>query len=163
MSNSNFLAMSESAAVTAKAVKETKSYKVAKVHGISISAATYIANNYFSIQNSDRNLFRTYYILAWQASYFQEKLQQGTIEREGITYQVIYHRTNPAEITQLVEMGGHLKLSFRSLLADFGVQPTVLVALDAPLTAQSYKPHTSHTSQNHRITHSYKNKETNHE
>ena len=120
----------------------TISYEVARKHHTSISAATYIQNNQWVIPQNHLPIFHTYYLLDWNVSYFCQELKEGIVERQGITYQVIYHRTNPAEIKKLHKIGGHVKMSFRALLTDFRVQPVVLVSLSSPMSkiqASEYK------------------------
>lgn len=114
----------------------TASLATHKQHGISISEATHIQNNYWVIPTRHQHLLSSYFILSWDVDYFKERLQEGTIRRESITYQVIYHRTNPAEIAK---GQGQVKLSFRAFNRGFSIQPTVLVSL-------SHKFHTANRS-----------------
>ena len=83
-------------------------------------------NNHWIIPTEFRDIVSTYYLLHWSAPYFQEKLKEGTVERNGVIYQVIYYRCNAAAI------GTHsrkLLLSFRELKAEYKVQPVVLVTV----------------------------------
>ena len=102
------------------------SIRVIEKYGVSISAATYIQNNYWMIPPKHKKLLSVYYILSWELSYFKRKLQEGVIERNGISYQVIYYKTNPAEMNK---KGGAILLSFRSLSNDYKVQPVVLITI----------------------------------
>lgn len=97
-----------------------------KLYGVSKSKATYLIQNVWTIPTHQHDILATYYLLNWDVSYFREKLQEGVIEREGVTYQVIYHRTDPIAIEKAT---GKLFISFRKLQAEYGVMPTALVAL----------------------------------
>ena len=96
-------------------------------YGISRSAATHLQNNYWVVPDAYKHIFSTYYLLNWSTGYFKEAMVEGTVERTGTKYQVIYHRTNPAEIAKYK---GNVMLSFRILKREFEVQAVVLVSLD---------------------------------
>jgi len=96
------------------------------IYGVPKSTAIYMSQNYWSIGEEYRDLFSDYYILRWAASYFQEKLHEGTIKREGITYQVVYHRCNSATIGRGNQQ---LLLSFRKLQIEYKAQAVVLVTI----------------------------------
>ena len=81
----------------------------------------------WTVPSSHLHLFDTYYILSWSVEYFQAALQEGMVERHDVKYQVKYHRTNPAEIT---EHKGPLMLSFRGLKREYQTIPVVLISLD---------------------------------
>jgi len=109
---------------------------IAQQYGISISEATHIQNNYWSIpQKYKRNdILPVYFILSWDVDYFRDRIREGTILREHTVYQVIYHRTNPVEIAK---GKGQVMLSFRSFNRDFNIQPTVLVSLSHKMNTRN--------------------------
>ena len=100
--------------------------KALATYGVPKSAAIYLQNNHWVIPENYKDLFCTYYLLRWNKEYFMDTLCEGTIERQGKIYQIIYHRTNPAEIKKY---RGHVVLSFRELQHEYDVYPVVLVAL----------------------------------
>lgn len=95
-------------------------------YGIPRSAALNMLHNYWTIAKDYEELFSIYYLLHWEAGYFQQKMVDGTIEREGTTYQVIYHKCDSYNIGR---GNNQLLLSFRSLVADYESTPTVLVTI----------------------------------
>ena len=95
-------------------------------YGIPRSAALNMLHNYWVIAKDYEELFSTYYLLHWEARYFRSKMEEGTIEREGVTYQVIYHKCDSYSIGKL---NSQLLLSFRSLVSDYEATPTVLVTI----------------------------------
>lgn len=98
-------------------------------HGVARSIATYIQNNHWTLQPEFRDIFSTYYMLRWRPAHFVANLEDGTISREGITYQVIYHKTDSAAITKT---DSDLLLSFRELDKTYKTFPTVLVTIAGP-------------------------------
>lgn len=104
----------------------TRSLDVIKRYGYPVSAAFYILHNQWTLKEEQRNIFNTYYILHWSGSFFHSSLKEGTVEREGKVYQVIYYRTTPQEIRKHT---GQVLLSFRELRAEYNCYPTVLVTL----------------------------------
>lgn len=96
-------------------------------HGISKSSATFLQSNFWQLPANHLHIFDCYYLLHWDRAYFQDHMIEGTVTRQGITYQVIYHRTNPAEINK---HKGDVLLSFRKLKYEYEVQPVVLVSID---------------------------------
>lgn len=105
------------------------SSKVYHKYAIHRSQAIYMKDNLFQIPDSIRDIFPTYYLLRWQARYFMREVEDGTIAKHGITYQIIYYNTNPTEVLQLVKKDADLYLSFRELVSDYETMPTVLVGL----------------------------------
>ena len=99
---------------------------VVSKYGIPRSAAIYAQHNHWSIPSEHRSIFSTYYLLKWSAAYFQDKMKEGTIEREGVVYQVIYYRCNVAAVSRGI---GQLLLSFRELQGEYKAQPVVLVTV----------------------------------
>lgn len=97
-------------------------------YGVTKSTALYMQQNHWVIDKDYADVFSTYYLLRWEAAYFQDRLHEGTIERNDITYQVIYYRCNAAAISAPCQ-GKQLLLSFRSLQDEYKVQPTVLVTI----------------------------------
>ena len=57
-----------------------------------------------------------YYILYWSAKHFLSSVQDGTLLREGIAFQVRYHRTTRGKILSSLdnEIPSQVALSFRS-------------------------------------------------
>ena len=100
--------------------------KALATYGVPKSAAVYIQNNHWSIGEDYKDLFSTYYLLRWYKTYFMDELCEGTIERQGKVYSIIYHRTNPHEIRK---HRGSVLLSFRELQHEYDVHPVVLVSL----------------------------------
>jgi len=94
--------------------------------GIPRATAMYMQDNHWAIPTEYRSILSVYYLLHWSAEYFQHKLHEGTIEREGITYQVIYYRCNAAAIGHST---GQLLLSFRGLRTEYKARPVVLVTV----------------------------------
>ena len=97
--------------------------------GIPRSSAIYLQNNYWNVPSNYLDIFGAYYILRWDSAYFREALHDGLITRHDISYQVVYHRTNPAEIKKATT---GLLLSFRVLKEEYKVHPVVLVSLTTP-------------------------------
>ena len=95
-------------------------------YGIPRSTALSMLHNYWTISKDYEELFSIYYLLHWEAGYFQQKMQEGTIEREGVIYQVIYHKCDSYNIGR---GNNQLLLSFRSLVSDYEATPTVLVTI----------------------------------
>ncbi len=95
-------------------------------YGIPRSAALNMLHNYWVIKSGYQELFSTYYLLHWEAGYFQQKMVDGMIEREGVSYQVIYHRCDSYGIGR---RNNQLLLSFRSLKPEYEATPTVLVTI----------------------------------
>ena len=110
-----------------KKLHSTASY-IAYRSGFPIPASTmsYILQNFWDLKEH-RNLLGSYYILRWNPETFQRHLRQGTITRAGITYQVIYHRTDSKEVRDAAS----LLLSFREPVeayTDSQAVATVLIA-----------------------------------
>lgn len=99
---------------------------VLSLYGIPRSTAIYIQHNNWSVSQEYRNIFSSYYLLKWSAAYFQDKMHQGTVERDGVVYQVIYYNCNVAAISRGV---GQLLMSFRELQNEYKAQPVVLVTV----------------------------------
>ena len=99
---------------------------VVQKYGIPRSTAIYQQHNHWTVPPMYRSIFSTYYLLKWSAEYFQEKMVDGTVEREGIIYQVIYYNCNVAAISKGV---GQLLLSFRELQDEYKAQAVVLVTV----------------------------------
>ena len=105
--------------------RETDSVTVYKKYGVHRSQAIYINNNLWRLSNDLSDLFEQYYILSWTGYYFNDKMCNGTIERDGITYQIIYYNTTPLE----AKRAKNVYLSLRHLQPEFKHIPTVLVGL----------------------------------
>lgn len=115
----------------------TRSYKVLETYGVPISSALYIMHNIWGVRPGDRDIFKQFYLLKWPVERLLERISSGTIERRGTKYQVIFHRTNYAE---LAKYEGDIFLSFRELQDEYELYPTVLVAkLHSGVTAHSDK------------------------
>ena len=117
----------------------TASY-IAYRSGFPIPASTmsYILQNFWDLAEH-RDLLSSYYILRWNPETFQRHLRQGTITRAGITYQVIYHRTDSAEIRDAAS----LLLSFREPVeayADSQAVATVLIAASTKPLEETIEP-----------------------
>lgn len=102
------------------------SANVVHKYGIPRSAAQYMQHNHWSIPDEYKSILSAYYLIYWSASYFQDKMVNGTVERDGVIYQVIYYRCNPAAIGS---GSNQLALSFRSLVEEYKAQPVVLVTV----------------------------------
>lgn len=102
------------------------SINVLRIYGTPRSTALYVTNNHWVVPADQRDIFSTYYLLRWKASYFQDKIHEGTIEREGVIYQVIYYRCNAAAIGK---DSRQLLLSFRELQKEYSAHPVVLVTV----------------------------------
>lgn len=102
------------------------SIKSLQKHGIPRSLATYILNNFWKIPESQRDIFSEYFLLRWEKKHFDTVLKDGTIERAGIVYNVIYYRTDPIKIKNHT---GDILLSFRVLDSVYTVTPVVLITL----------------------------------
>lgn len=96
-------------------------------YGVPKSSATYLQNNYWAVPNNYLSIFGSYYIHYWSVDYFRDGLVDGMISSHDKAFQVIYHRTNPAEIKK---HKGQVVLSFRELKHEYDVQAVVLVSLD---------------------------------
>ena len=113
-----------------KKLHSTASY-IAYRSGFPIPASTmsYILQNFWDLKEH-RNLLSSYYILRWNPETFQRHLKQGTIKRAGVTYQVIYHRTDSSEITRAAS----LLLSFREPVEAYAESQAVATVLIAAST-----------------------------
>lgn len=100
-----------------------------ELYGIPRSEAIAELHNTFSIPLDLQGIFSSYFLLKWEATYFTALLHEGTIERDGVTYQVIYKDTGAARITRQAEAGKNLLLSFRELQEEYKAMPTVLVRI----------------------------------
>jgi len=108
-----------------------------KKYGVPKSAATYILHNHFKIPEVYTPIFKAYYLLHWEISYFRSSLLEGTIERKGISYQVIYYRTDPIAIAKASCPVASVLLSFRELAPEYGAVPTVLVTMGTATTKEN--------------------------
>ena len=95
-------------------------------YGVAKSTAVYLRNNHWKISEDYRDIFPTYYLLHWEAKYFLNRMVEGTVDRDGITYGVIYYRCNPAAIKK---DRSQLLLSFRELQPEYDSMPVVLVTV----------------------------------
>lgn len=95
-------------------------------YGVPKSVAEYMLHNFWDIGEEYKDLVSIYYLLNWRSPYFAKQLQNGTLEREGILYQVRYYRCDSYQICQ---NGANLALSFRALQAEYDSIPVVLVAI----------------------------------
>lgn len=91
---------------------------------ISLSLGIYVLQNFWIIGKSYSDFVSIYYLLSWDKKYFDSVLKDGTIERDGITFNVIYYRTDPIKIKK---HKGNLLLSFRAMEEIYKVNPVVLV------------------------------------
>ena len=94
-------------------------------YGVPRSTAMYMQHNHWKI-GEYRSILSCYYLLKWSSSYFAESIKEGTIERGGTTYQVIYYRCNSAAIERGV---GQVLLSFRELQKEYKAPAVVLVTV----------------------------------
>ncbi len=95
-------------------------------YGVSKSTALFMLNRHWYIAPDWRDILANYYILRWQAPYFLSSMMEGTIKRDGITYQVIYHNCDSVMVARTQYT---LLLSFRALQSEYGAQPVVLVTI----------------------------------
>ncbi len=95
-------------------------------YGVSKSTALFMLNRHWYIAPDWRDILANYYILRWQADYFLSSMVEGTIKRDGITYQVIYHNCDSVMVARTQYT---LLLSFRALQSEYGAQPVVLVTI----------------------------------
>ena len=104
-----------------------------KKYGVERSLLTYIVHNNFYVTDLYRDCLDTYYILRWQASHMLSSITNGTLVHKGVTYQVIYHRTDPTRIKRaalLTHCIRYVKLSFRVAQPEFNIPATVLIKLE---------------------------------
>jgi hypothetical protein len=97
------------------------------IYGLPKSSAIYIQNNHWKLDKDYSDIFQSYYLLHWCAAYFQSSMIEGTIEREGVVYQVIYYRCNAAAIGH--SSSKQLLMSFRELQKEYKAMPVVLVTI----------------------------------
>ena len=102
------------------------SHKVMIRYGVSRSIAINMQHKHWSIDTEYREIFSSYYLLKWMAEYFHKKMRHGTVKREGVTYQVVYHKCNGAAI---YNNPGQVYLSFRELQEDYKAGAVVLVTV----------------------------------
>lgn len=70
--------------------------------------------------------FDAYYLVFWKAKFVLDKMTNGTIARENITYQVRF--MGGTTRGQLLESPHEqVSLSFRAPIQEFGILPTVLI------------------------------------
>lgn len=103
------------------------SIKAVAKYGIPKHIALHMQHTYWVISREYRAIFKSYYILKWHAAYFTDKLHNGTITREGVTYQVLYHRTGSIPANSPVDT--QVLLSFRELQPEYDAVPVVLVTV----------------------------------
>ena len=100
-------------------------------YGIPRSALTYMMQNQFYFDKAYIDCLSSYYIHQWKCGLFLTTIHEGIIEHWGISYQIIYHKTDPTTIAKIGKQcpAARVKLSFRVAQPEFNVQPTVLVKL----------------------------------
>jgi len=97
-----------------------------KKYGVQRSTALYFRNNFWDIPLRSLELFSTRYLLKWEAAHVRHQIEAGTIQRKGVTYQVIYYRTDPVAVKKHT---GKVLLSFRALDEVYGASPVVLITI----------------------------------
>lgn len=104
----------------------TSSFKVITDYGIPRSSALYMLHNIWKVDKDYRDIFQTYYILRWTSAHFRRQLHNGTLTKDGKTYHIIYHKTNP---TVIAKTGRDVFISFRDLQPEYEAYPVVLVTV----------------------------------
>lgn len=99
---------------------------VVSKYGVAKSTADFMTYKHWHIAEDWRDIFLRYYILRWQPEYFQAALKDGTLEREGVIYQVVYHNCDSVMVARTQYS---LLLSFRELQEEYKMQPVVLVTI----------------------------------
>jgi len=102
------------------------SVQALKSYSIPTSKVRYAIYNIFYLSPKVVSTLDTFYAKEWEASYFMAIMANGTITHQGITYQVIYHKTDPVKLARRAEYVKVL-LSFRVPNNLFSIPPTVLV------------------------------------
>jgi len=108
---------------------QTTSFTVLKKYGVPKSSAVFLINNVWAVKEEFRDLLQIYYILKWRKKHLCHTIMDGALTREGITYQVIFHRCTNSDISKL-QNKEELLLSFRHLQDEYDTSPVVLIALD---------------------------------
>ena len=99
-----------------------ESNKAYLTHGVSKTMVRALMQNFFKFPEECKDLLSSYHLVYWSTSYFKEKINEGTIEKDGISYQIIY-KDSFSELSKL----GQVKLSFRSAIKEYNLESYVLV------------------------------------
>jgi len=99
-----------------------------KRYGITPSKLRYMIDNHFYFPEQYKDCLSHYRMSQTSTARFLTSILEGTIIplREGITYQIIYHQTDPTRLKRRAAYTS-VKLSFRVAQPEFDIIPTVLV------------------------------------
>lgn len=101
--------------------------------GIPRSSLIYMMQNQFYYDKKYSDCLSSYHILQWECKYLLSEVREGMLYKEGIAYQVIYHKTDPTRIKRAgnKHATSYVRISFRVAALEFDVPPVALVKLYA--------------------------------
>lgn len=101
--------------------------------GIPRSSLTYMMQNQFYFDKKYSDCLSSYYIIQWECTHMLSEVREGMLLRDGIAYQVIYHKTDPTRLRRAStkHAASHVRISFRVAAPEFNIPPVALVKLYA--------------------------------
>lgn len=104
-------------------IKVTDSYYTFHKYGMSRRTAQDIITKLWVIPGQCKDITENYFLLYWTSEYFFSQYRDGTVTKDGKTYNVIYFNTSYFDCKE----AKNLKLSFRAAKDDLNIGAYVLV------------------------------------
>lgn len=100
------------------------SIEVAKKYGVSRSTVDYAIRKRFRFPRELKDLLKSYYLLYWSGEYIKEKLSEGQIVHNNVTYNVLYFGCIPKDF----KAGIQFALSFREAVEEYQLPAYVIIS-----------------------------------
>lgn len=100
-----------------------------KKHGVPKSSIAFMAQHLQIVPPQYRDCFSSYYLLYWNGAHTAASIKDGTLEHNGITYQIQYYKCSPF----IVRRSEQVKLSFRAPATEFALPAIVIISIPQEL------------------------------